>query len=254
MEKKEVSFQSDGIRLAGEVYLPAGSGYPGLILCHGVPSGQPADPADPGYPGLASYFAQAGLGVLIFNFRGAGLSEGNFDLVGWTRDLGAALDFWLSLPGVDPQRLTVMGFSGGASTAAVVAADDGRVRSLCLGACPAQSFAFLEKERWREFLSRARQIDIIRDPDFPPDAEAWARGMASLRPLEAVGRLQGRPLLILHGEADELVPVENARRLYEAASEPKELHIIPGAGHRLRHSPEAMATALSWLKKVNDLP
>src|SRR3970282_1172442 len=112
MEKQEASFRSDGIRLAGEVYLPQGSNYPGLIICHGVPSGQPPDPADPGYPGLAAHFAQAGFGVLIFNFRGAGLSGGNFDLVGWTRDLRAALDFWLSGAGADPTRLSVMGFSG----------------------------------------------------------------------------------------------------------------------------------------------
>ncbi len=253
MEKQEVSFRSDGIRLAGEVYLPHGSGYPGLIICHGIPSGQPPDPADAGYPGLAAHFAEAGFGVLIFNFRGAGLSEGNFDLVGWARDLRTALEFWLFQDEADPARLSVMGFSGGASTAAVVAATDERVRSLCLCACPAQPFNFLDGERWQQFLTQARQSGIVRDPDFPADPVAWAQGMASLRPLEAVSRLGGRPLLIVHGEADEVVPVDNAARLYEAASLPKELKIITGAGHRLRHSPEAMAAALAWLKKVNGL-
>jgi fermentation-respiration switch protein FrsA (DUF1100 family) len=39
------------------------------------------------------------------------------------------------------------------------------------------------------------------------------------------------PLLILHGDSDEVVPLEQAKRLYAAANEPKQLYVIPGANH-----------------------
>ena len=39
------------------------------------------------------------------------------------------------------------------------------------------------------------------------------------------------PVLILHGDKDEVVPLDAGRRLFEAAREPKQLHVIPGAGH-----------------------
>ncbi len=39
------------------------------------------------------------------------------------------------------------------------------------------------------------------------------------------------PLLVMHGDRDEIVPVEQGKALYEAAPEPKRLHLFPGAGH-----------------------
>ena len=63
-----------------------------------------------------------------------------------------------------------------------------------------------------------------------------------------IGRISPRPLLMIHGEKDDLVPVEHAHRLYERAGEPKELVILPGAGHRLRLEEKAITTALNWLK------
>jgi fermentation-respiration switch protein FrsA (DUF1100 family) len=47
----------------------------------------------------------------------------------------------------------------------------------------------------------------------------------------AVGRLAPRPLFIIHGDADSLVPVHHAQMLYEAAGEPKELWRLPGVDH-----------------------
>jgi len=57
-----------------------------------------------------------------------------------------------------------------------------------------------------------------------------------------------RSLLLVHGDADEVVPLEHAYRLYQKAREPKELLVIPGAKHRLRLEEKAMAAVLDWLK------
>jgi fermentation-respiration switch protein FrsA (DUF1100 family) len=61
----------------------------------------------------------------------------------------------------------------------------------------------------------------------------WRHGyrFGTLRPIDAVARIAPRPLLIIHGEDDNLTPAEHARRLYAAAREPKECWIVPGAPH-----------------------
>ena len=53
----------------------------------------------------------------------------------------------------------------------------------------------------------------------------------SVRPVDVVGQISPRPLLLIHGELDGLILAENSRRLYAAAREPKELYILPDVGH-----------------------
>ncbi len=65
-----------------------------------------------------------------------------------------------------------------------------------------------------------------------------------------ISQIAPRPILIVHGDADETVPVEHAYRLFKLAKEPKQLKIIAGAPHRLRESPEAIETAIAWLKDI----
>ena len=52
-----------------------------------------------------------------------------------------------------------------------------------------------------------------------------------LRPVDVIGRIAPRPVLIMHGTADEIVPVRHAHMLFAAAEEPKELWIAPDARH-----------------------
>jgi alpha/beta superfamily hydrolase len=81
------------VNIAGELYVPEGQNRrcPALIICHGIPA-ETRSSDDRGYPLLAERFCREGFVVLIFNFRGAGLSGGNFDLRGWATDLEGALD------------------------------------------------------------------------------------------------------------------------------------------------------------------
>ena len=94
MLKRAILLEVDGIPVSGRLYLPDGnSRHPAVCVCHGIPSGKPSDSDDGGYPLLAERICQEGFAVLIFNFRGAGDSGGNLDILGWTRDLTAVIDY-----------------------------------------------------------------------------------------------------------------------------------------------------------------
>jgi len=248
--KRSFTLKVDNIHLPGEIYLPetAKRPCPALCLCRGIPSGQPSPSDDKGYPGLAERFCAAGFVTLIFNFRGTGLAQGNLDMLGWTRDLKAAIDYLASLDEVDKSRLCLLGSSAGAAVSVYVTANDPRVSSLVTFACPA-NFGFLaDKQRAKALIDHFRSIGLIRDKDFPPSVDGWLDGFNTVSPLRWIGRISPRPLLLIHGDKDDLVPVEHAHTLYEHAREPKELVIIPSAGHRLRLEEKAITTALNWLK------
>jgi len=248
--KRNVTLTVDNLRLPGEVYFPENTKRPcpALCLCHGIPSGQPSSSDDRGYPGLAERFCAAGFIALIFNFRGAGLAQGNLDMLGWAQDLKAAIDYLASLDEVDKSRLCLLGSSAGAALSVYAAANDPRVSCLVTLACPAE-FGFLtDKQRAEATIDHFRSIGVIRDKDFPLSVDEWLEGFSTVSPMRWIGRISPRPLLMIHGEKDDLVPVEHAYKLYEKAGEPKELVIIPGAGHRLRLEEKAITNALDWLK------
>jgi alpha/beta superfamily hydrolase len=247
MKKKQISFKSDNLDLYGELYTPdtIDSARPALCLCHGIPA-VPYNPAERGYAILAENFCTNGFTTFTFNFRGAGLSQGNMDMLGWAHDLKSAIDVLHSLEETKNSQLTLIGFSGGAAISVYVAAHDRRIASVAVLACPA-TFSFLLNHKADAIIAHFRSIGVIRDKEFPESEETWLKNFDTISPLYCIDHISPRPLLIVHGDKDDTVPVINARRLYEKAGEPKEIAIIPDAGHRLRLDEKAIATVLNWL-------
>jgi putative redox protein len=85
--------------------------------------------------------------------------------------------------------------------------------------------------------------------DFPQSAQDWLDSFLPVTPVDHVGEIAPRPLIIIHGSEDDVVPLSHARRMFEKAGEPKELKVIEGAGHRLRQEPEVFIIVLDWLEK-----
>lgn len=248
MEKRRLCLPVEGFDIVGELYIPEQKGpHPTLCLCHGVPRGI-RDPSDPGYPLLARKFCDAGFLTLIFNFRGTGDSGGNFDILGWTRDLEAVMDHLYNMEEVDRARIFLMGFSGGAAVSVYGASKDPRVSYLVTCACPGHFRAASDPERAKSLVEHFRSIQIIRDQDFPPSLEEWLEGFSQVRPMDHIEKISPRPLLIIHGTQDDVVDPSQAWALYERAREPKEMLMVEGAGHRLRVEERAMEGALKWLR------
>jgi fermentation-respiration switch protein FrsA (DUF1100 family) len=254
MKKTAFLLQADGIHLAAEIFIPGEdrATYPALCLCHGLPAGPP-EPGKPGYGQLAELFCHVGFITLIFSFRGAGESEGNLDIQGWTRDLKAAIDYLYEMEQVDRSRIILLGSSAGGAVSIDVAAGDSRVTAVGTFACPAH-FDFPQKFDAATMVEHYRSIGVIRDNDFPPSKEEWLKGFTEISPVRSVARIAPRPLLLIHGDRDDVVPLAHAHELYNSAGEPKELRIIKGAGHRLRHVKEAVDIAMEWLVKFKNQP
>ena len=239
MIKKDVSLTVENIPINGRLFLPdTDHPCPLVCVCHGIPSGNPPDPHDGGYPLLAEQICRHGFGVFIFNFRGTGT------------DLKGVIDHVITLPQVDPSRIGLFGFSGGAAVSICVAARDTRVSCVAAAACPADfSLLFTDREP-KSHVAHYRSIGAIRDEDFPPSTEAWLDGFRQVKPLDYVADIAPRPLLLIHGDDDETVPVSHAHRLYEKAGEPKRLVTLQGAGHRLRHDNRVLDTFITWFGRL----
>lgn len=225
----------------------AGGSRHGLVVCHGFPADpwQPGSPG-PGYQVLADRLAaDTGWLVMTFNFRGTAGSTGDFSLGGWLDDLKVAIEVLVSSREAD--GVWLCGFSAGGALAICAAGEDPRVRGVATFSAPAD-FADRAVDA-RRFAAQARAVGLIHDPDFPHDMEEWARELRDIKPLGLVAKIPPRPVLLVHGSADEVVTVLDARALADAALGQAELRVLPGAAHRLRHDPRAIALLIGWMDR-----
>jgi pimeloyl-ACP methyl ester carboxylesterase len=87
-------------------------------------------------------------------------------------------------------------------------------------------------------------------PENPPrvNVNSMVHLLYRLDSIKSARRISPRPLLLVHAEGDETVPVEVSQRLYDAVPEPKALWVLPGGNHRsAQHDPETNARVLEWL-------
>jgi len=179
---------------------------------------------------MALRFNAAGYNVLCFDFRAHGLSDGQFSSVGLheTNDVLGAVHYLKQRPEVDPRRIGVVGFSMGAVATIQAAA---QCTDIAVVVADSAYASFLEAVRYSFRV-------VARLPHFPiaPIAMHWAKWIvhvdpSHLRPVDVIGRIAPRPILVTHGTLDEIVPLNHAYTLFKAAEEPKELWIVPGAHH-----------------------
>lgn len=150
----------------------------------------------------------AGLDVLLVDYRGYGQSTGRPSEEGLYRDARASLAALRAGGQVDPARIVYMGESLGGAIALNLALESPPL------ACVLQSTFTSLRDIAREHYPAALS-------GLAGDAYPNLQRIASLR----------APVLVVHGDEDEIVPVGHARALFAGAPEPKRLHIVPGAGH-----------------------
>ena len=246
-------FPSNGNLLAAHLVRPPMRAdvteVPAVVLAHGYPSDVNAQAvAASALPELADRIAaEMGWIALSLAFRGCGDSEGSFSLRGWLDDLLAAV---AHLEQEEPvSGVWLAGFGTGGALSICAGAAHEAIRGVAALGAPA------DFDDWathpRRLLEHAREVGMIREATYPTNFDAWARELRDLRAVADAPRLAPRPLLVVHGSDDDLVPVFDARVLVDAHGD-AELRIIAGAGHRLRHDPRAVAVLLGWLDRCRN--
>jgi alpha-beta hydrolase superfamily lysophospholipase len=217
-----VSFQSaDGLRLTGW-WMPSPNARGVVVGSHG--HGGRKDEL----LGIGTQSWRAGYSVLLFDFRGRGESDP------WPQtlisrevdDLRAAMAFARGRePGV---RLGLIGFSMGAAVSLLAAADEPAVAAVVADSA-FTSGRDVVAHAVRSVLRVPPEVLVLAADEVVHRRHGYR--FSSARPVDAVARLAPRPVFVIHGSADTTVPVEHARRLCEAAGEPRQLWVVEGAEH-----------------------
>jgi fermentation-respiration switch protein FrsA (DUF1100 family) len=226
LEYEDITFPSreDHMILHGW-FLPSPESEQVIIMLHGAESNR-TDP-DINAMGIAVKLVASGYNVLMFDFRGHGESEGERLSAGYheIKDLWGAVDF-VQERGFE--KIGVLGFSMGAATALMGAAEEPDIDCVIADS----SFADMGGIMEREFTNRTRFPGYFITPVLFMIKIMYGVDFTEVKPVEYVPKIAPRPILFIHGEKDDFVPLEHARRLYEASQNPADaLWIVPGAEH-----------------------
>jgi uncharacterized protein len=204
--------------------------WPGIVVVHGAGS-RKENHAD--FAGLAN---ASGWAALTFDLPGHGKSEP--EMTGTAVDAVISMAHLLEVQdGVDESRVCLRGSSLGGFLALCAAAAAPEIAGV-IAICPASEDHLARGVRQGRFEMRAGD---------PMDLEAW---LLSQDVGEAVERIAGRPLILMHAEGDTQIPSDHSEELYERAGEPRKLVIAPGGAHTtVQHDAELQGAALRWLER-----
>lgn len=241
------------------------------------------------YDKMAQAFCEAGYVTLQYEPRGSRGSEFGLLLcgTGWLEDASAAISFVWGQPQVDKNRIGLAGVSMGGATTVRQGAVDPRVKAL-FAMAPVGRWQGIMEDAWtanhgadafaawqQEMFEDAARVAMGFPSRFvnhgctgvTPDPEAAAAELAthpykiqslpitsifnSYMYVDAVesAKTVRKPLCILHGTADPVVPHIWGQRIYDAtATEEKAIHLIEGAGHVLPEEcpDECIYFGLDW--------
>jgi pimeloyl-ACP methyl ester carboxylesterase len=197
----------------------------GVVVLHG------ADSRKESHFDFARACAAGGLAALAFDARGHGESGGALD--------GRAIDDVARMADVLRERggVDAIGLRGSSMGGylALVAAREARAGAV-VAICPATATGLSVGVRGKRFGFAAERDPVV--------------AMLAANDETAAARALRAPLLLLHAEGDEVVPVELSRALHEAAPGSK-LVVVPGGHHRsIQHDAELQGVAVRWLARA----
>jgi len=222
-----------GVRLKGWWFKTAGPRRGAIVYLHGV-----ADNRGSG-ASIADHFVPRGFDVVAYDSRAHGESEGDACTYGYYEklDLGRVLD-QIAIPG----PVVLLGTSLGAAVALQAAAQDARVTVVVTVAT----------------FSDLRTVAFERAPFFASKgniegAFAIAEELAKFKvdevsPVLAAAKIK-IPVLLLHGEADKETPSAHSGRVHAALAGPKQLILVPHAGHNDSINGSTWPAIDAWIEK-----
>lgn len=233
MRIERVSFKSEGCKISGILHLPETENPPYVITSHGLLSSKDSEK----YIALGEQISEEGMGMLRFDFRGIGESEGEEEdntVSKKIADLNAAINFIRSYS-ESGNRIGLLGSSLGGFLSLMKASTEKEIKAVVVWATPLHM----------DDLGSKKQ-----EEDYPLPPEAFFEDLPKHRLLSFLPNISN--CLVIHGEKDELVPMEQALGIFNRLGLPKEIHVIGGADHRLTdpvHRRRAIELSVEWFKK-----
>ncbi|MEG4117848.1 alpha/beta fold hydrolase [Microcoleus sp. N9_B4] len=162
----------------------------------------------------AHRFHRLGLSVFVMDYRGYGKSQGDFPSESQVyEDAQLAWDYLVKQRGINPNQIYIYGHSLGGAIAIDLAVRHPEAAGLIVEGSFTSTRAMVEFQKGLFWMF---PIDFLLTQRFDS--------------LSKVDRLQ-MPVLFIHGTADNVVPVEMSKKMFDAAPEPKQLYIVPDGGH-----------------------
>jgi alpha-beta hydrolase superfamily lysophospholipase len=231
---KKINFLSDGFKLKGYLHLPAAKRPPVVIGCHGLYSTSKS----PKQLALADQCSRFGIAYFRFDHRGCGSSEGKFEKVtsleARGRDLADAVAVITGTADTG-DRFGLFGSSMGGSVCLSVAAEL-EANTLVTFAAPIRSHIL---ENRRPVSENSDISEIFLD--------------AKKRRFDISDRLSAiSDILIVHGQADDVVPVSHAEEIYSLVKKPKKLIKQKNGDHPMSneaHQRTFIREASLWFKR-----
>jgi alpha/beta superfamily hydrolase len=256
----------ENIRLYAQIYIPDAVPAPALLICHGMNARGSEGLRI--YTRLAEAACKEGFVALVFDFRGVGKSTGSFDYgIGEQQDVKCALNYIASRPEVASNTIFVVGHSLGGAVSLYALRNETRVKGLVIWSTPKN-----HDYNVRKFIAHTRgklglygflilsRIDRVFNVSRLFTLEVYGiklrqryvrEKLMSLNECGAASKLNGIPLLIVIGEKDTIVGVDEAEEIYRSANEPKTLEIIESADHVYKGKEEELiAKTMDWIKKL----
>jgi pimeloyl-ACP methyl ester carboxylesterase len=189
--------------------------------------------------GVIERFVRRGYGVVAFDSRGHGASDGDICTYGFheRHDVRRILD---TLP---PSPIVLVGTSLGAAIALQAAAIDDRVT----GVVAAEVFSDLETVA-RERAPRVFSDASIREA-FRIAGERGRFDVTAVSPVASAASIHA-PVLLVHGADDIDTPPDHSRRVLVRLGGPKRLIIVPGAGHNGALRADTWTTVEQWIDTI----
>jgi dipeptidyl aminopeptidase/acylaminoacyl peptidase len=265
-EREDVEYRSDGAVVRGWLHLPdTDSPAPAIVFCPGYSGTRQAAFYQP----YVAALVEAGVGVLLSDYRGWGDSDGPRGVIDprmQTDDLRAGLSYLETRPEVDRARLGLVGVSFGGGHATWIDGIDRRVRAAVSISGVADGADFLRSMRrryeWYELLDRLeeearslvlggtptlvhpneeiqiptpeRRSTTVKgpvDPSTVPTRTPLSNAQAIIDYAPRRVASETRRMLWVCVEHDAVVPSEHSHQMFQAAPEPKRLVVLPGTGH-----------------------
>ena len=172
---------------------------------------------------LAKNLPEHGFDTIQFDLSGHGESEGrmeNASIAKQLEDINAVLR---QVTQVKTNRIIIVGNSFSVITALAFAKNNESVAGLILLSGRANYLKYIENLEKIDDKYKLTE-DVFVDESFIEDYKKY-------NPVENIKFFKG-PVLIIHGEKDEVIPKEDAELFYASAKSKKDIFLIPGAGHR----------------------